>query len=496
MSNAEHLRLIEGQPRVDPLLGRTVDGRYLVEGVLGEGGMGLVYKTRHVMLGKPLAMKVLRGDVSRDGEIITRFRQEAQSASAIGNEHIIDISDFGQLPDGSTYFVMEMLDGQELTKAIEREQPIPFARILHVAKQLCDALGAAHRIGVVHRDLKPDNVYLIKRGHDTSFVKVLDFGIAKVGGSTSKLTRAGQVFGTPHYMSPEQCEGSEVDQRTDVYAIGVILFEMVTGGVPFDADNLMGILSKHMHEAPPRPSTFRPDCPAPFEAIILRCLEKSKDARYQSCEELADDLARFEAGTAPSVGRTIEVAPRGRSSTLPTILRPSKRTLVVSALLLALLGAGGAALFVTTTQQDHAEALRRDMARLDEATRRVEQLAERSEAVVAPAESARIRLSTDPPGAEIYRGDELIGASPVELPRPEGDERLTLELRREGYVTRSTTLSRLTADQVTVTLARAPSSTTRPREDRAVPPTMAEPVSEMTTTMTTTQDRDILNPWE
>jgi serine/threonine protein kinase len=206
-----HLQLVEDRPPSipppDPLIGRTLDGRYRIEAVLGEGGMGLVYRARHAVLGKPLAIKVLKPEVSRDTEVLTRFQQEAQSASAIGNQHIIDISDFGTLPDQSTYFVMEFLDGVSLTGAIEAAPdaggaPMDPQRVVHVAKQLCDALGAAHERSIVHRDMKPDNVFLIKRGGDKDFVKVLDFGIAKVGGSSSKLTKAGQVFGTPHYMSP------------------------------------------------------------------------------------------------------------------------------------------------------------------------------------------------------------------------------------------------------------------------------------------------------
>src|SRR5690606_12071641 len=166
---------------VDPMVGTTIDGRYRIEKVLGQGGMGVVYTATHAVLGKRLAIKVLKSDVSKDQEIIQRFRQEAQSASAIGSQHIIDISDFGSLPDGSTYFVMEYLDGMELTKAIEEQRPMPADRVVHIAKQLCGARGAAHERGIVHRDMKPDNVFLIKRGANRDFVKVLDFGIAKVG---------------------------------------------------------------------------------------------------------------------------------------------------------------------------------------------------------------------------------------------------------------------------------------------------------------------------
>src|SRR4051812_2054987 len=312
MTAERHLRLVdegappEGDrppsvPPPDPLIGRTLDGRYRIESVLGEGGMGLVYRARHAMLNKPLAIKVLKPEVSKDAEVMQRFQQEAQSASGIGNQHIIDISDFGSLPDGSTYFVMEFLDGVSLTKAIEVQHPMPADRVIRIAKQLCEALGAAHERSIVHRDLKPDNIYLVKRGNDKDFVKVLDFGIAKVGGASSKLTKAGQVFGTPHYMSPEQCAGSNVDQRTDIYALGVILYEMSAGRVPFDADNLMGILTKHMYKKPIPPHELPPpqNVPPGLEAIIMKCLEKSTEVRYQSMAEVKADLEAIESGLTP-----------------------------------------------------------------------------------------------------------------------------------------------------------------------------------------------------
>src|SRR5688572_7379575 len=301
--STEHLKLVPThEAPVDPLIGKVLDGRYEIEKVLGEGGMGLVYKARHVTLGKPLAIKVLKAEVSKDAEIVQRFRQEAQSATAIGNHHIIDISDFGVLHDGSTYFVMEFLDGIALTKAIEPNKPLEARRSIHIAKQLCRALGAAHDIGIVHRDLKPDNVYLISRGGDKDFVKVLDFGIAKVVGAKSKLTQVGQVFGTPHYMSPEQCSGTQVDKRTDVYALGVIMYEMASSRVPFDADNLMGILTKHLYEEPIKPHELPPpvDVPPSLEAIIMKCLAKKTDVRYQSMQEVLADLELVEQGLTPS----------------------------------------------------------------------------------------------------------------------------------------------------------------------------------------------------
>ncbi|HEX5659400.1 MAG TPA: serine/threonine-protein kinase, partial [Polyangiales bacterium] len=359
----EHLKLVPepaNERANDPLLGKVLDGRYEIQSILGEGGMGLVYKAKHVTLGKKLAIKVLKAEVSKDQEIVQRFRQEAQSATSIGNHHIIDISDFGVLPDGSTYFVMEFLDGKSLTKAIEPGTPLKANRTIHIAKQLCRALGAAHEIGIVHRDLKPDNIYLISRGGDPDFVKVLDFGIAKVVGQKSKLTQVGQVFGTPHYMSPEQCAGTAVDKRTDIYALGVIMYEMTSSRVPFDADNLMGILTKHLYEEPVKPHELPPpvDVPPALEAVILKCLAKKADLRYQTMQEVLADLELVEQGLTPqavveevkrATARTeAALAPRASTGGNFTMdvgsfeLPKSKNTgLIIGAAIVALLVVGG-----------------------------------------------------------------------------------------------------------------------------------------------------------
>ncbi len=284
----------------DALIDTVIDRRYRVEALLGEGGMGFVYRVTHVELDKALAVKVLRSANTRDEEVMARFRREAQSASNIGHEHIVDIIDFGTLPDGSTYFVMECLEGVDLIDTIDAAQRLPEDRAIHIARQVCLALGAAHDAGIVHRDLKPENVFLIQKGDDKDFVKVLDFGIAKVANRPNRLTKEGEVLGTPHYMSPEQCAGGDIDHRTDIYSLGVLLYEMVTGHVPHDADTMMGILTKQMYEDALSPTVRVSKLSRELERIIMRALEKKPADRYQTMHELEADLARLREAREPS----------------------------------------------------------------------------------------------------------------------------------------------------------------------------------------------------
>jgi serine/threonine-protein kinase len=528
-------------PPGDPLVGRIVDGRYRIEEVLGEGGMGLVYRARHAVLGRQLAVKVLRPEFSRDHEVLARFRQEAQSASAVGNQHIIDIIDFGTLPDGSTYCVMEFLDGTPLSRVISTQAPLPPARVCAIAKQICDALGAAHGRDIVHRDLKPDNIHLIRRGQDTDFVKVLDFGIAKVGGASSRLTEAGKIFGTPHYMSPEQAVGGTVDHRTDIYALGVILYEMCTGRVPFDADSWMGVLSKHLHEqpTPPRQLPTPVDVPPELEAVILKCLAKDAGARYQTMAELGADLERIERGLAPKAtdgaervaaapldfGRAEGTGPVNSQMHLETEPAPARprggaahaRALAAGIGVLGLVG-GFALVFLGGGGGDHEQAVAArpeavaagagetgSTARLHAATSQADpapaaavvagQTSPDPGAATAAGEtspdlvvgaaagetspdlavgaaagetspdlapslfalSRMIRITSDPPSAEVWRGDTLVGNTPVEVPRPSGEETIEITLRRAGYHSTSVRLSSLTQPQIELTLVRASS---------------------------------------
>jgi len=285
-------------PNADPLVGQVVDGRYEVLSLLGEGGTGSVYEVRHTTLGRKFALKVLRHDIAQDPTAVTRFMQEAKAAAAIGHPNIVAVSDFGEVqPDRSApittkvpYFVMELLAGNTLANLLRTELILSPDRTAAIGLQCALALAAAHEAGVIHRDLKPDNIYLVRSG-DREFAKLLDFGLAKIAGA-SRLTRQGIVFGTPHYMSPEQALGQPVDHRTDVYALGVILYECLTGRVPFEADSFKGVMDLHINGVPV-PLEQRVQDPArlgPLGDIVMKCLEKNPAERFATMAEVASAL--------------------------------------------------------------------------------------------------------------------------------------------------------------------------------------------------------------
>ncbi|MBA3455457.1 MAG: serine/threonine protein kinase [Deltaproteobacteria bacterium] len=286
----------------DKLVGQTLDGRYYVEKKIGEGGMGVVFSARHAVIERPLAIKVLKREVMRDTATIKRFVQEAKAASRIGHPNIVDVTDFGTTPDGMTYSVMEFVFGQTLGAAMRAAAPFPPQRSIKIAAQIARALGAAHDKGIVHRDLKPENVFLVDRDGRTDFVKIVDFGIAKVappagGAAEPRLTRAGSVFGTPEYMAPEQAAGrSDTDGRVDIYALGVLLYEMTCGRVPHRADSMVRTLAMQMLDPVEPPTKVRPDLhiPGELEAIILHALAKKREDRYQTMGELLSALEKVQ----------------------------------------------------------------------------------------------------------------------------------------------------------------------------------------------------------
>lgn len=476
----------------DLLVGQTIDNRYFVEKRLGEGGMGLVYRVRHKILNQPLAMKVLRAEVSNQPEIIARFQREAQSASAIGNPHIIDIRDFGVMPEGSTYFIMEYLDGDDLTSAMEKRGSIPEPEAIYIIRQLAEALAAAHAQGIVHRDLKPDNIFLVDREGHKDFVKVLDFGIAKMAGASKNLTKAGEVFGTPHYMSPEQCSGAPVDQRTDIYALGVILYEMVSGRVPFDSDTLMGVLTQHLYENPIPPRQLDPpvNVSPGVESIVLRCLAKKVDQRYPNAEELIHDLDRIDESFSPNA--VSQSHARISSEHLPTERMPATRMsqgfdldggrgtggfhltdddrrkksfvptgpaagISIAVLLLLLAGGSGAAWYFLAGPG-------RSVVADPQAAAPIQPHADTAEEAVEEPEI--IEITTDPPGAEVWVGENWLGKAPVQVERPEEGGTVEVSVRMEGYDQYRFVVGQQTDEEVRVNLTQTVTGEDSPDEPR------------------------------
>lgn len=291
------------QQAENALVGRVLADRYRVESLLGSGGMGSVYRAEHVLMKKAVALKVLHREMTYHPEVVARFEREAIAAARIDHPNVAAAMDCGRLEDGSFYIVLEYVDGKSLRALID-EGPLDLPRALGIAAQIADALVAAHSAGIVHRDLKPDNVMLVSQGGGQDFAKVLDFGIAKVDGSDSSpqseraLTRIGAIMGTAGYMAPEQALGQAVDARADLYAFGVVLYEMISGKLPFVAEEAAQILAKQLTEhPPPLPAPTPPE----LVALVERLLEKSPDNRIQTARELAEAVARL-SGSVSAVG--------------------------------------------------------------------------------------------------------------------------------------------------------------------------------------------------
>jgi serine/threonine-protein kinase len=308
----------------DPLLGQTVAGRFRIEELIGQGGMGKVYRARHLALDRLVCLKMLKPTLLRDPTVVGRFEREAMAASRLNHPNSIQVLDFGRNDaDGALYIVMEYVQGRDLRAVLRDEWPVPEERLCQIMAQVLAALGEAHAHNVVHRDLKPENVMLEQRRDQSDFVKVLDFGIAKILDSDlPPLTRSDVVCGTPQYMAPEQATGGRLDGRSDLYAVGVMLYQLATGQLPFDGPNAMDVLTRQVHEVPVPPRKKQPNAPisAAMEALILRVLSKDPDLRPQSAEEFRqlllaiparNDAARRRASpdATPSRGTLPRAAP-------------------------------------------------------------------------------------------------------------------------------------------------------------------------------------------
>jgi serine/threonine-protein kinase len=474
-----------GEPMGDPYLGQTIAGRYKVLRKLGEGGMGVVYLAEHILIEKKVALKILSDDLMAQRDLVARFAQEAKAASKIGHENIVDITDFGDTARGTAFIAMEFLEGTDLARHIRARGALPAQRSARIMYQVCRALAAAHGKGIVHRDLKPDNIFLIDREGKTDFIKVLDFGIAKVTSTVEgeKLTRAGTIFGTAEYMSPEQARGEVADHRTDIYAAGCILYEMLTGNVPFTANSFMSVLRKQLEDAPEPPAQRAPDAQiaAPLEAVVLKALAKDRESRFQTMKELAlalaaavGDDAKLAWGTQEDAApQTVRVTPsrlqgKARANEAPTQPPRSKPLLYAFALLpIAIFGAwlglrkpARTAAFVPAPVPAPPSA---------------------SPPFPAPAPVpakpalSRVEIVSDPTDANVMNGPERLGRTPLVLELAPDSAPFDVTVEKKGHQDQKLHVSPDRSREYVVRLQPQRKTTPPARPTPAPPPVAQQP---------------------
>jgi serine/threonine protein kinase len=355
--DATELADAEAGEERDELIGKTLSQTYTILRVIGEGGMGRVYEARHTRLAsKRFAVKMLHPEFARQPEVLSRFQREAEAAAAIQSPHVVDVYDVDRTPDGRPFLVGELLDGKEFANYLDEVGKMPVGPAVRIVRQICKALAVAHQKGVVHRDMKPENVFLTG-DQARPVAKVIDFGISKLGDAAgTALTKTGMIMGTPSYMAPEQARGERVDHHADIYAVGAILYCAVTGQRPFDHNDPTATLTAVLTQDPPRPRSLEPTIPEPLEMIIQRAMAKRPQDRYDSMVELDAELAPYDSGEAdlafpsdPSLAGQPAPAGGPRASTDPrahavTMARP----LIVLSLGLGLFWALGSVLTVVT----------------------------------------------------------------------------------------------------------------------------------------------------
>ncbi|MDZ4833704.1 MAG: serine/threonine-protein kinase [Candidatus Melainabacteria bacterium] len=339
----------------DPLLGMVVEGRYKIQSVIGQGSAGTVYKAVQELIGREVAIKVLHDYLVSDDEFIKRFRQEAKASSRLSHPNIITIYDFGLIPEGQRpYIAMDLLIGTPLSDLLSSVERLSLDEAIPVFSQVCSALGEAHRQGVVHRDVKPENIVLVERSGQKLFPIVVDFGIARLmeESDAAKITRTGTVCGSPTYMSPEQCTSSKVDHRSDIYSLGVVIYECLTGEVPFHSDELVRVMAMHLSDPPTPLNQVKPGLvfPEMLEEVVYKSLAKNPDQRFQSMEDFANALEEslkqkvvepITSKSSTAKAKSLEPGPlaqqdslhmRSQSQEMPAPRGPSSRDLASRAL--------------------------------------------------------------------------------------------------------------------------------------------------------------------
>jgi serine/threonine protein kinase len=462
-------------------------GEYRIVGKIGTGGFGVVYRAEHPVIGKSAAVKVLGRQFSSNPQMVSRFIAEARAVNQIRHRNIIDVFAFGQLPDGRQYYVMELLEGQTFDKYLKAQGRLPLDQALPVLRGIARAMDAAHGKGILHRDLKPDNVFLIFDEDGQAEPKLLDFGLVKLLGDpsgTTHKTKTGTPMGTPFYMSPEQCRGLEVDARTDVYSFGVMVFEVICGHVPFDGASAMDVLLKHMTVVPPSASAEVPDLPARVDVVLGRMMAKDPEQRPPSLGAALAELAEAAGLSLQSVPRLPRPAPspeRPSLATSETIALPSSgrqgqtflsteadvgpparssRKLVFAGLVLVCAAAGAAGVFALGRKDEpHAGIAepRPTPSPLPSASGAPPASAASSASAVAADETREIDVTIEgaPRGATVSLDGKVLGHPPGPF-KVKAGAAVTLTVSAKGYRSREVALTPTENVLVPVTLERAP----------------------------------------